>query len=220
MSSAEGGFHHLTFAFDFYISMLKETIKVKWYFVARSCVRCSRCCSSATACTARRFPPTVPSSSPDHQSFLDRSSWASGPNAACSSWPATRLPLATVRRPDPFDQRHSGVSGQSGHRTSSCRPAQGRSRRLSIPKAPAAATKEITAFKPGFGLLCRRSQRPSCPPSLTAFECWPATTRFHARPHRRLVRQTALARRNRTMTSEQLAIGSPRPSARCSTTAA
>lgn len=192
--------------------MLKETIKVKWYFVAR------RICQAFVLVFFRyrvygrdHVPETGPFiMAGNHQSFLDPVFMGIG----------TRRRLLFMARDTLFRSRWFGKLIRSTNAIP-----------LSRDKADIGAIKlvlarlqdghgvclypegtrthdgRISPFKPGFGLLCRRSQAPVVPALIDgAFECWPR--------HRKLFRPGSIVvwfgkplppEQIRSMSNEELA---------------
>jgi 1-acyl-sn-glycerol-3-phosphate acyltransferase len=159
--------------------MSKETLKVKWYWVAQFICQVFTLLFFRYRVYGRKH---VPAEGPfivagNHQSFLD-------PVFAGIGAPRRMLFMA---RDSLFRSRVFGflirstnaipVSRDKADITAIklvlARLKEGEGVCL-YPEGTRSADGRITAFKPGFGLLCRRSKAPVVPVLVDgAFECWP-----------------------------------------------
>ncbi len=158
---------------------LKETIKVKWYFVARFMCQVFTLLFFRYRVYGRN---NVPSNGPfiiagNHQSFLDPVFMGIG----------ARRRLLFMARDTLFNSRFFGGLIRSTNAIPLSRDKadigaiklvlaqlkEGHGVCL-YPEGTRSTDGKITAFKPGFGLLCRRSKAPVVPAMVDgAFECWP-----------------------------------------------
>lgn len=158
---------------------LKETIKVKWYFVARFMCQVFTLLFFRYRVYGRN---NIPSSGSfiiagNHQSFLDPVFMGIG----------ARRRLLFMARDTLFNSRLFGGLIRSTNAIPVSRDKadigaiklvlaqlnEGHGVCL-YPEGTRSADGKITAFKPGFGLLCRRSKAPVVPAVVDgAFECWP-----------------------------------------------
>jgi 1-acyl-sn-glycerol-3-phosphate acyltransferase len=192
--------------------MLKETIKVKWYFVARFLCQVFTLLFFRYRVYGRN---NVPAEGPfiiagNHQSFLDPVFMGIG----------SRRRLLFMARDTLFRSRLFGGLIRSTNAIPLSRDKadigaiklvlaqlkQGHGVCL-YPEGTRSADGRITAFKPGFGLLCRRSQAPVVPALVDgAFECWPRHRKlFSPGPVVVWFGKPLSPDRIRAMTNEQLA---------------
>ena len=159
--------------------MLKETLKVKWYWVARFLCQVFTLLFFRYRVYGRRHIPADGSFilAGNHQSYLDPVFMGIG---------STRR-LLFMARDTLFRSRLFGGLIRS---TNAIPVVRGKADIGAIklvlarlkdgegvclyPEGTRSADGRITAFKPGFGLLCRRSRAPVVPAVVDgAFECWP-----------------------------------------------
>jgi 1-acyl-sn-glycerol-3-phosphate acyltransferase len=192
--------------------MLKETIKVKWYFVARFLCQVFTLLFFRYRVYGRN---QIPSDGPfiiagNHQSFLDPVFMGIG----------CRRRLLFMARDTLFRSRLFGGLIRSTNAIPVSRDKadigaiklvlaqlkEGHGVCL-YPEGTRSADGRITAFKPGFGLLCRRSQSPVVPAVVDgAFECWPRhRTLFSPGPVVVWFGKPLQAEEIRKMSNEQLA---------------
>ncbi len=159
--------------------MLKETIKVKWYFVARFLCQVFTLLFFRYRVYGRN---RIPTEGPfiiagNHQSFLDPVFMGIGAKRrllfmARDSLFRSRLFGGLIRSTNaiPLSREKADIGAiklvlaqlKEGHGV------------CLYPEGTRSSDGRITAFKPGFGLLCRRSQAPVVPALVDgAFECWP-----------------------------------------------
>lgn len=159
--------------------MLKETLKIKWYWVARIICQVLTLLFFRYRVYGRQH---IPAEGPfivvgNHQSFLDPVFMGIG---------ATRRMLF-MARDSLFRSRVFGFLIRSTNAIPLARDKadigaiklvlaklkEGEGVCL-YPEGTRSTDGKITAFKPGFGLLCRRSKAPVVPALVDgAFECWP-----------------------------------------------
>lgn len=159
--------------------MLKETIKVKWYFVARFLCQVFTLLFFRYRVYGRN---RIPAEGPfiiagNHQSFLDPVFMGIGAKRrllfmARDSLFRSRLFGGLIRSTNaiPLSRDKADIGAiklvlaqlKEGHGV------------CLYPEGTRSSDGRITVFKPGFGLLCRRSQAPVVPALVDgAFECWP-----------------------------------------------
>ena len=192
--------------------MLKETIKVKWYFVARFLCQVFTLLFFRYRVYGRS---QIPADGPfivagNHQSFLDPVFMGIGTGhrllfMARDTLFRSRLFGGLIRSTNaiPVSRDKADIGAiklvlaqlKEGHGV------------CLYPEGTRSSDGKITAFKPGFGLLCRRSQAPVVPALVDgAFECWPRhRTLFTPGPIVVWFGKPLSPEEVRTMTNEQLA---------------
>lgn len=192
--------------------MLKETIKVKWYFVARFLCQVFTLLFFRYRVYGRN---QIPADGPfivagNHQSFLDPVFMGIGAKRrmlfmARDTLFRSRLFGGLIRSTNaiPVSRDKADIGAiklvlaqlKEGHGV------------CLYPEGTRSSDGKITAFKPGFGLLCRRSQAPVVPALVDgAFECWPRHhTLFSPGPVVVWFGKPLSPDEIRTMTNEQLA---------------